>query len=123
MQSCVLNRHISKTLQLAVQRREKSWLLRAIFDVVGNWGLAIILLTVMVKILLYPLTAKQMQSMARMKELKPDMAQTPAGIGSLSEQAFLIDEQWNDLDAVRSIERIWLYQVLGRNCDGSPQLP
>jgi YidC/Oxa1 family membrane protein insertase len=50
-----------------------TWLLRVIHDQVGNWGLAIILLTLIVKLLLYPLTAKQMQSMARMKELKPEM--------------------------------------------------
>jgi YidC/Oxa1 family membrane protein insertase len=50
-----------------------TWLLRAIHDIVGNWGIAIILLTLVVKLVLYPLTAKQMQSMARMKELKPEM--------------------------------------------------
>jgi len=50
-----------------------TWLLRVIFDFVGNWGFAIILLTFVVKLLLFPLTAKQMQSMAKMKELKPEM--------------------------------------------------
>lgn len=40
---------------------------------VGNWGVAIILLTVFVKLALYPLTHKQMASMAKMKELKPEM--------------------------------------------------
>lgn len=48
-------------------------LLRYIHDVVNNWGMAIILLTFIVKSLLYPLTAKQMKSMARMKELKPEI--------------------------------------------------
>jgi YidC/Oxa1 family membrane protein insertase len=50
-----------------------TWLLRAIHDFVGNWGIAIILLTFIVKLVLYPLTAKQMASMARMKELKPEL--------------------------------------------------
>ena len=50
-----------------------TWLLRKINDNVGNWGLAIILLTFLVKTALFPLTAKQMQSMAKMKELKPEM--------------------------------------------------
>jgi YidC/Oxa1 family membrane protein insertase len=40
---------------------------------VGNWGVAIILLTFFVKLVLYPLTHKQMASMAKMKELKPEM--------------------------------------------------
>jgi YidC/Oxa1 family membrane protein insertase len=48
-------------------------LLALIHSVVGNWGLAIILLTVFVKLALYPLTHKQMESMAKMKELKPEM--------------------------------------------------
>jgi YidC/Oxa1 family membrane protein insertase len=50
-----------------------TWLLRKIHDLVGNWGIAIILLTFLVKTALFPLTAKQMQSMAKMKELKPEM--------------------------------------------------
>jgi len=48
-------------------------LLRMIYELIGNWGVSIILLTFIVKAVLYPLTAKQMQSMARMKELKPEM--------------------------------------------------
>lgn len=50
-----------------------TWLLRKIHDIVGNWGLAIIILTFFVKTALFPLTAKQMHSMAKMKELKPEM--------------------------------------------------
>ncbi len=50
-----------------------TWLLRAIHERVGNWGVAIILLTLLVKTVLFPLTAKQMQSMGRMKELKPEI--------------------------------------------------
>ncbi len=48
-------------------------LLSMIHGVVGNWGVAIILLTFLVKLVLYPLTHKQMESMAKMKELKPEM--------------------------------------------------
>ena len=50
-----------------------NWLLGQIRNYVGNWGLAIILLTVFVKILLYPLTERSFQSMARMRLLKPEM--------------------------------------------------
>ncbi len=48
-------------------------LLGIIHSGIGNWGLAIILLTFFVKLVLYPLTHKQMESMAKMKELKPEM--------------------------------------------------
>lgn len=39
--------------------------------VIGNWGVAIILLTIFVKLALYPLTAKSFQSIAAMRRLKP----------------------------------------------------
>ena len=48
-------------------------LLRIIQGYLGNWGLAIILMTVMVRIVLFPLTWKSFQSMARMRVLKPEM--------------------------------------------------
>ncbi|MFW6050562.1 MAG: membrane protein insertase YidC [Myxococcota bacterium] len=48
-------------------------LLRWIHGLVSNWGLAIILLTVLVKLVLYPLTEKSFQSMAKMRQLKPEM--------------------------------------------------
>lgn len=44
-----------------------------IHDVVGNWGVAIILLTVMVKLLLYPLSAASYRSMANMRRVAPQM--------------------------------------------------
>ncbi|MDB4985913.1 MAG: Membrane protein insertase YidC [Myxococcaceae bacterium] len=41
--------------------------------VIGNWGLAIILLTISVKLVLYPLTAKSFQSIGAMRRLKPSI--------------------------------------------------
>lgn len=49
-------------------------LLRWFYDLVGNWGIAIVLLTVLVKLITLPLTLKQMASMKRMKEIQPAMA-------------------------------------------------
>jgi len=57
----------------AVLSEALSWLLRMIHSGVGNWGVAIILLTMLVKVVLYPLTAKSFNSMARMRMLKPEM--------------------------------------------------
>jgi len=48
-------------------------LLRFFHGAIGNWGLAIILLTVMVKLLLLPLTHKAMVSAESMKKLQPKM--------------------------------------------------
>jgi YidC/Oxa1 family membrane protein insertase len=47
------------------------WVLSAIHSVVNNWGVAIILLTVLIKMLFYPLSAKSYRSMAQMRELAP----------------------------------------------------
>jgi YidC/Oxa1 family membrane protein insertase len=48
-------------------------LLRFFHGVIGNWGLAIILLTVMVKLLLLPLTHRAMVSAESMKKLQPKL--------------------------------------------------
>ncbi|QLB39917.1 membrane protein insertase YidC [Mannheimia pernigra] len=47
------------------------WLLTTIQKIVGNWGLAIIGVTIVVKSLLYPLTKAQYTSMAKMRMLQP----------------------------------------------------
>jgi len=47
------------------------WLLHEIHGVVGNYGVAIILLTVLVRVVMIPLTVKQMRSMERMRTLQP----------------------------------------------------
>ena len=51
------------------------WLLVKLFGFVHNWGWAIILLTLSVKIVLYPLTRASYISMAKMKALAPKMEQ------------------------------------------------
>ena len=56
-------------------------ILHALHAVTGNYGLAIILLTVTVKALLYPLTLKSMQSMAGMRKLQPEIEKLKAKYG------------------------------------------
>lgn len=51
------------------------WLLKKIHDLVGNWGVAIILLTVLIKILFYPLAEKAGRSMAKMRTVAPRLKQ------------------------------------------------
>ena len=45
----------------------------AIFDFVGNWGWAIVLFTLLVKLVLFPLSYKGMMSMQKLKDLAPKM--------------------------------------------------
>jgi len=47
------------------------WVLKQCYRLVHNWGLAIILLTVLVKILFFPLTRKSYESMKAMQALQP----------------------------------------------------
>lgn len=47
------------------------WLLEKIHALVNNWGWAIILLTIFIKLVFFPLSAASYKSMARMKEVQP----------------------------------------------------
>jgi YidC/Oxa1 family membrane protein insertase len=47
------------------------WVLSSIQKLVHNWGVAIILLTVLIKLAFYPLSATSYRSMAQMRELAP----------------------------------------------------
>jgi len=49
------------------------WVLKFIHGVVGNWGWAIIFLTILIKLVFYPLNHKAGRSMAAMKVLGPKM--------------------------------------------------
>lgn len=48
-------------------------LLEYLHDLCGNWGWAIVLLTLIVRVVLYPLTYKGMVSMQKLKDLAPKM--------------------------------------------------
>jgi YidC/Oxa1 family membrane protein insertase len=47
------------------------WLLLALYGFVGNYGFAIILLTLIVKVALFPITDMSFRSMAKMKAIQP----------------------------------------------------
>ncbi len=47
------------------------WLLEKIHDFVGNWGWAIVILTILIKLAFFKLTEAQYRSMARMRKLQP----------------------------------------------------
>jgi YidC/Oxa1 family membrane protein insertase len=49
------------------------WLLEKLHRLTGNWGWAIVLVTVLVKLLFYQLSAMSYRSMAKMKKLTPRM--------------------------------------------------
>jgi YidC/Oxa1 family membrane protein insertase len=49
------------------------WLLKKSYAVVPNWGLAILVVTFLIRLLLFPLTAKSYTSMKKMQKLAPKM--------------------------------------------------
>ena len=53
--------------------RPMLWLLKFMYGLVGSWGIAIILLTVVVKILVFPLDQASYKSMKKMRVLAPRM--------------------------------------------------
>ncbi len=76
--------------------------LLTLFDsFVGNWGLAIIMLTILIKIVFWPLSRKSFKSMEQMKKLQPMMKQ-------------LQEKYKNDKEAL-SREMMQLYKTYGVN--------
>ncbi len=50
------------------------WLLKTIYSVVGNWGWAIIFLTILIKLAFYKLSETSYRSMANMRRLAPELS-------------------------------------------------
>jgi YidC/Oxa1 family membrane protein insertase len=48
-----------------------NWLLRVLYSIIPNYGVAIILLTILVRLVTMPLTNRQMRSMERMRQVQP----------------------------------------------------
>ena len=57
------------------------WVLKFIHNIVGNWGLAIIGLTLFVKLVFFKLSATSYKSMAKMRKLAPKMAELKERLG------------------------------------------
>ena len=77
------------------------WLLEFFYSFVGNWGLAIILLTLLIKAVFWPLTAKSYASMEKMKKLQPMMT--------------AIREKYKDDKEKMNKEAMALYKTYGVN--------
>lgn len=50
-----------------------SYIINPIYELVGNYGVAVILFTLIVKILLVPLGVKQQRTMVKTKQIKPEL--------------------------------------------------
>src|SRR5262245_33610361 len=57
------------------------WLLQVLHSVIPNYGVAIILLTILVRLVTAPLTNRQMRSMEKMRALAPKLEELKAKYG------------------------------------------
>ena len=76
-------------------------LLQFIHDYVGNWGWTIVLVTILIKLVLFPLSHKGMVSMNRLKELSPKVK--------------AIQEKYKDDKQKASMHMMELYKKEGAN--------
>ena len=77
------------------------WMLKACYSVIPNYGVAIIMLTVLVRLVTAPLAARQMKSMKRMSELQPKLKE--------------LQEKHKDDKQAQSQEMMKLYREAGVN--------
>lgn len=78
-----------------------TWLLKMVYDIVPNYGVVIILITILVKALTAPLTNASMKSMQRMSALQPKMKE--------------IQEKYKEDRQRQSEELMKLYREAGAN--------
>jgi YidC/Oxa1 family membrane protein insertase len=101
---------VSPSLELSVNRgysfihpltRFFEWALHACYSIVPNYGLAIILLTIMVRLVTAPIMSRQMKSMERMRAVQPMLKE--------------IQEKYADDRQKQSEEMMALYKREGVN--------
>jgi YidC/Oxa1 family membrane protein insertase len=63
---------------IAPMTRFFAWMLRALYSIVPNYGVAIVILTILVRVVTLPLVTKQMRSMEGMRELQPKIKELQA---------------------------------------------
>jgi len=77
------------------------WLLHALYAVIPNYGVGIILLTLLVRVVTHPLNVRQMNSMKRMSELQPKVQE--------------LQKKYADDKQQQSAEMMKLYREAGVN--------
>ena len=56
---------------MGILAKPLGFLLTWLYDIIGNYGIALIVVTVIVKLCLYPVYAKSIKSTMRMTEMQP----------------------------------------------------
>ncbi len=77
------------------------WLMEFFYNIIPNWGVSIIILTVLMRIVLFPLTKKSSESTLKMQELQPKIQE--------------IQAKYKDNSAKMNEEMAKFYQSAGYN--------
>lgn len=115
----VYNRNFEETVDLGWSwlsplTKAFMWVFEFLYSFIGNYGFVIIVFSIIIKLLLLPLSRKQMQSMKKMKDLEPKLNE--------------LREQYKDDVKKLNEETMKLYQKEGINPMGGclpllPQMP
>ncbi|MEM9242505.1 MAG: membrane protein insertase YidC [Pseudomonadota bacterium] len=62
------------------------WLMKHIFAIIGNWGWSIVIVTAIIKLIFWPLSAKSYRSMAGMRSLQPKINALKERVGDDKQQ-------------------------------------
>jgi len=96
-----LNESLESTGILSWLETILKWCMELIYKVIPNWGVSIIILTILIKILLFPLTKKSSMGTLKMQELQPRMQE--------------LQEKYRDQPEKLNMEMSKLYKETGYN--------
>lgn len=96
-----LNESLESTGILSWLETILKWCMELIYKVIPNWGVSIIILTILIKILLFPLTKKSSMGTLKMQEIQPRMQE--------------LQEKYRDQPEKLNMEMSKLYKETGYN--------
>lgn len=96
-----LNDSLESTGILSWLETVLKWCMELIYRVIPNWGVSIIILTILIKILLFPLTKKSSMGTLKMQEIQPRMQE--------------LQEKYRDQPEKLNMEMSKLYKETGYN--------
>ncbi len=96
-----LNESLESTGILSWLESILKWCMELIYKIIPNWGVSIIILTILIKILLFPLTKKSSMGTLKMQELQPKIQE--------------IQEKYKDQPDKLNMEMSKLYKESGYN--------
>lgn len=95
------NEALQTSALLSIIERALKWAMEMIYKLVHNWGVSIIILTILLKIVLFPLNKKSAVGTLKMQELQPQMT--------------ALQEKYKDNQQKLSEETTKLYKEAGYN--------